>query len=51
MMHGLEKSDPVVVAMKPANKAGLPAAQVGGAEGGDRGEHGPTAHATDTKPL
>ena len=27
MMHGLEKSDPAVVAMKPANKAGPPAAE------------------------
>ncbi|MEN9543629.1 MAG: hypothetical protein RLZZ598_462, partial [Pseudomonadota bacterium] len=27
MMHGREKSDPVVVAMKPANKAGQPAAE------------------------
>lgn len=27
MMHGLEKSDPVVVARKPANKAGQPAAE------------------------
>ena len=27
MMHGLEKSDPAVVAMKPANKAGQPAAE------------------------
>jgi len=27
MMNGLEKSDPAAVAMKPANKAGRPAAQ------------------------
>ncbi len=27
MMHGLEKSDSVIVAMKPANKAGKPAAE------------------------
>ena len=27
MMHGPEKSDPVVVAGKPANKAGRPAAE------------------------
>lgn len=27
MMHGLEKSDSVIVAMKPANKAGIPAAE------------------------
>ena len=50
MMHGLEKSDLAIVAMKPANKAGPPAAAVGGAKGGDRGKHGPTTHATDTQP-
>lgn len=27
MMHGLEKSDLAIVAMKPANKAGRPAAE------------------------
>ena len=27
MMHGLEKSDSVIVAMKPANKAGKPVAE------------------------
>ena len=27
MMHGREKSDPAIVAMKPANKAGRPAAE------------------------
>src|ERR1700674_173465 len=27
MMNGREKSDPAIVAMKPANKAGLPAAE------------------------
>ena len=27
MMHGLEKSDPAIVARKPANKAGPPAAE------------------------
>ena len=27
MMHGLEKSDSAVVAMKPANNAGKPAAE------------------------
>ena len=27
MMHGGEKSDPAIVAMKPANKAGRPAAE------------------------
>lgn len=28
MMHGREKSDAVVVAMKPTNKAGQPAAEL-----------------------
>ena len=50
MMHGLEKSDLAIVATKPANKAGKPVAEWG-AKGGDRGEHGPIAHATDTEPL
>jgi len=27
MMHGAEKSDPVIVAGKPANKAGQPLAE------------------------
>ena len=27
MMHGPEKSDPAIVAVKPANKAGQPAAE------------------------
>ena len=27
MMNGLEKSDPAIVAMKPANKVGQPAAE------------------------
>ena len=27
MMHGREKSDPAIVAMKPTNKAGQPAAE------------------------
>src|SRR6266487_1458678 len=32
MMHGLEKSDPAIVAMKPANKAERPAAERSAAE-------------------
>jgi len=28
MMHGREKSDPVIVAMKPPNEAGLPVEEV-----------------------
>jgi RNA-directed DNA polymerase len=50
MMHGLEKSDLAIVATKPANKVGRPAAEWGGAKGGGRGEHGTTTHATDSEP-
>ena len=32
MMHGHEKSDPVIVAEKPANKADRPAAEQSAAE-------------------
>ncbi len=35
MMNGLEKSDSVVVAVKPANKAGQPAASFSGAKDRD----------------
>ena len=38
MMHGYEKSDPVIVATKPANKAKK--AHCGGVCGGERGEVG-----------
>jgi hypothetical protein len=41
MMHGHEKSDPAIVAMKPANKAEQSAAEFGGAKGRDQGECGP----------
>ena len=50
MMHGHEKSDPVIVAMKPANKAkkahcggvcGGSRSGVGGAKGGGQGEYAP----------
>ena len=53
MMHGHEKSDLVIVAMKPANKAEpgrSAAARVGGAKGGDQGECGPAKHAPDSEP-
>jgi hypothetical protein len=50
MMHGLEKSDLAIVAMKPANKADSTGGGVGGAKGGDQGKRGPTTHATDTEP-
>ena len=46
MMYDHEKSDPAIVAVKPTNKAGQPAAELVGAKGGGRGEcelakHGP----------
>jgi hypothetical protein len=59
MMHGHEKSDLVIVAMKPANKAkkapcggvcGGGRSGVGGAKGGGRGEHAPAKHALDSAP-
>ena len=59
MMHGPEKSDPAIVAGKPANKAEQPAAEhlqrsgssgAGGAKGGDQGECGPAKHAPDAEP-
>ena len=49
MMNEPEKSDSVVVAVKPANKAGA-GCGVGGAKDRDRGEHRTTAHATDSEP-
>ncbi len=59
MMHGHEKSDPAIVAVKPANKANEPAAEAsavgkrggaGGAKGGDRGECGPAKHVPGAEP-
>ena len=50
MMHGLEKSDLAIVAVKPANKGAQEACGVGGAKGGDQGKHGRTAHAVDSEP-
>ena len=53
MMHGHEKSDLVIVAMKPANKAkeahcggvcGGERSGVGGAKGEDQGKCGPAKH-------
>src|ERR1019366_1167827 len=60
MMNGPEKSDPGIVAMKPANKAGQPAcgancgepnAAESVAKGGDQGECGPAKRAPDTAPM
>ena len=59
MMHGHEKSDLVIVAMKPANKAkeahcggvcGGERSGVGGAKGGGQGECAPAKHALDSAP-
>jgi hypothetical protein len=53
MMHGHEKSDPVIVAVKPANKAkeahcgGICRGErsgVGGAKGGGQGKCAPAKH-------
>ena len=59
MMHGREKSDLVIVAMKPANKArkarygGICTggrSGVGGAKGQGRGEYAPAKHVLDSAP-
>ena len=49
MMHGRERSDPVIVAMKSPNKTGEPAGG-DGAKGGGQGEREPAPHAPDTEP-
>jgi hypothetical protein len=59
MMHGHEKSDPAIVAVKPANKAkeahcggicGGGRSGVGGAKDGGRGECAPAKHVLDSEP-
>ena len=59
MMHGHEKSDLVIVAMKPANKAkkapcggicGGGRSGVGGAKGGGQGEYASAKHVLDSEP-
>ena len=59
MMYGHEKSDLVIVAMKPANKAKEPTAEAsagggrsgdGGAKGGGQGEYAPAKHVLDSEP-
>ena len=59
MMHGHEKSDLVIVALKPANKAkeahcgvvcGGERSGVGGAKGGGQGEYAPAQHVLDSEP-
>ena len=59
MMHGYEKSDPAIVALKPANKAkeahcggicGGERSGVGGAKGAGQGEYAPAKHVLDSEP-
>ena len=50
MMHGREKSDPAIVAMKPTNEAGRTGSGAGGAKGGGQGERGPAKHAPGAGP-
>jgi len=59
MMDGHEKSDLVIVAVKPANKAkkahcggicGGGRSGVGGAKGGGQGECAPAKHVLDSEP-
>src|SRR6516162_1070602 len=59
MMHGHEKSDLVIVAMKPANKTkkapcggvcGGGRSGVGRAKGGCQGEYAPAKHVLDSEP-
>src|SRR6516164_2794114 len=59
MMHGREKSDPVIVVMKPANKARKAhcgdictggRSGVGGAKGQGQGECAPAKHVLDSEP-
>ena len=49
MMHGYEKSDPAIVAVKPANKAERSAAELLERRG-DRGGSAPAKHALDSEP-
>ena len=54
MMHGHEKSDRVIVAMKPANKARKAhwkggRGGVGGAKGEGQGKYGPAKHVLDSE--
>ena len=55
MMHGHEKSDLVIVVMKPANKAKEAPLRgerggVGGAKGQGQGKYAPAKHALDSEP-
>ena len=50
MMHGREKSDSAIVAMKPTNKAGRPAAEPVEPRAGTKGNASQQQHAPDTEP-
>ena len=50
MMHGPEKSDSAIVATKPANKAGQPAAESVERRAGAKGNTGQQQHAPGTEP-
>jgi hypothetical protein len=50
MMYGREKSDPAIVAKKPVNNAGQPAAERVERRAGTRGERGPAKHAPGAGP-
>ena len=55
MMHGHEKSDLVIVVMKPANKAKEAPLRgerggVGGAKGQGQGKYAPAKHVLDSEP-
>ena len=50
MMHGREKSDLVVVAVKPTNKAEQSAAELVEPRMGTKGNAGPAKHAPGTGP-
>ena len=59
MMHGHEKSDSAIVAVKPANKVaprcgvvrgGVSRSGVGGAKGGGQGECAPAQHVLGSEP-
>ena len=50
MMHGCEKSDSVIVAVKPSNKNRATGSGGGGAKGGGQGEREPATHIPHTVP-
>ena len=50
MMHGPEKSDLGIVAMKPANKTEQSVAEPVERRAGDQGECGPAKHVPDSEP-